>query len=69
MLAVFGMNNANEFEFTFKAESGFRYQVEVSNDLKNWSELRIIENATGMITVRDPAATAKATQSRFYRIR
>lgn len=67
LLDGIGFNNSNGFQFTFEAERGFRYHVEVSTDLKTWSELRVVENETGTVTIHDPAGAGRSCQ--FYRIR
>ncbi|HEV8543847.1 MAG TPA: immunoglobulin domain-containing protein, partial [Verrucomicrobiae bacterium] len=54
-----------KFQFSLSGEPGVRYRIEVSDDLKTWSELSTTVNTDGQLEISDPAAGQKP--SRFYR--
>jgi hypothetical protein len=57
-------------QISLSGETGETYRIEVSNDLKTWSELSVQVNANGQLTVADPDAAKNQSrfyQSRFYR--
>jgi hypothetical protein len=58
---------AEGFAFSFLAETGLDYAVEMSTDLVEWSLLATHTGADATITVLDPAAIGE--ERRFYRVR
>jgi hypothetical protein len=58
---------ANHFQFTVRSDPGSVFQVERSNDLKNWSQVGSLTNDTGTATFQDPSSLTSA--SGFYRLR
>jgi hypothetical protein len=52
-------------QISLSGEVGESYRIEVSDDLKTWSELTVLANTNGQLTVSDPDAVK--SQSRFYR--
>jgi hypothetical protein len=65
-LASGAYNSTNgQFEFTLSGEPGARYKVESSEDLRTWTEISVVSDASGAVTISDtppPGGTR-----RFYR--
>ena len=62
-----GANVGNgTFELSYFGEPNTPYRLEVSDDLKTWSQLTILVTESGHLTINDPMALA--TRKHFYRI-
>ena len=54
-----------EFELSFTADAGVRYNVQFSTNLVDWADLDTVASDTGEVQVLDPAAMNSAI--RYYR--
>jgi enediyne biosynthesis protein E4 len=53
--------------FQFRSWNGFRFTVELSNNLVDWTPLATVTNTTGVVQFTDPDAPQH--QQRFYRVK
>jgi hypothetical protein len=55
----------DEVEVSFAGEIGRRYRIQVSSDLKNWTDIETVVNTTGDVQIID--GTAGDASVRYYR--
>ena len=62
-----GSVNAKDgkFEISFSGEPNVHYRIDVSEDLKTWSQVTIVDDPTGHIQITELVDAQK--QKRFYR--
>ena len=57
------------FDFSFTAEGGITYVVEVTQDFKQWSELESIEGTGKQVKFIDPRQPLLQFKRNFYRVK
>ena len=55
--------------FSFKTTKGFRYQIEVSSDLKNWNDILLISGTGDEFQFTDNRPSQEITINGFYRVK
>jgi len=64
-LSSIGLDGSGHFNFALDSETGGRYVIEKSVDLRNWATFLVVTNEQGRVVVRDPDPTTNPC--RFFR--
>ena len=57
------------FTFTFSTVEGVTYEVQVTQDLKNWSKLGEVKGTSGEVKFTDPRLPKVPFERNYYRVK